>query len=150
MQHVSKELESLINQHYKTIEQIPEDEMRHKPAPGKWSKKEILGHMIDSAESNIRRFVIGQYEDTPSIGYNQDKWVAICNYQEWDKMELMRLWWCVNKQICRVLDNMPEEMKGRNVQTEKIHTIEWLAEDYLKHLKHHLHQVLDLEPVAYP
>jgi len=44
---------------------------------------------------------------------------------------------------------MPSEMRRRQVGTEKLHDLEWLAEDYIKHLLHHLHQVLDLEPVAY-
>ena len=45
---------------------------------------------------------------------------------------------------------MAEEMKQRKCQTETLPTLEWLAQDYIKHLKHHLHQVLELEPIAYP
>jgi hypothetical protein len=45
---------------------------------------------------------------------------------------------------------MPDEMALRKCQSEALHTIKWLAQDYLKHLRHHMHQVLDLEPVAYP
>ena len=58
------------------IKQIPEQEFSHKSAPGKWSKKEILGHLIDSATNNHQRFVRAQFEDTPFIIYDQDNWNA--------------------------------------------------------------------------
>lgn len=121
-----------------------------KPSPVKWSKKEIIGHLIDSAHSNARRFVVAQYEDNPEIIYNQDKWVAICNYQQWDSLSLIRLWCLLNWQICEILKNMPAEAAQRSCMTQELHTLEWLANDYIKHLKHHLHQVLGLEPVSYP
>jgi len=56
----------------------------------------------------------------------------------------------INKQIIRVLKKLPAGMEQREVQTESLHSIEWLAADYNKHLLHHLHQVLELEPIAYP
>ena len=57
----------LINQHLSALNNISEEDYAAKPAPNKWSKKEILGHLIDSAQSNIRRFVIAQYEENPFI-----------------------------------------------------------------------------------
>jgi hypothetical protein len=82
--------------------------------------------------------------------YNQDKWVAISNYQQWDTKAIIDLWYLQNKQICRVLENMSPEMAQRTCQTQALHTLEWLAHDYVKHLRHHVHQVLELEPVPYP
>ncbi|MBM3416534.1 MAG: hypothetical protein FJY20_08810 [Bacteroidetes bacterium] len=63
---------------------------------------------------------------------------------------MISLWYLLNKQICQILHNMPEEMYLRSCMTEEMHTLEWLATDYVKHLQHHLHAVLKLEPVAYP
>ncbi len=110
----------------------------------------MVGHLIDSAQSNLRRFVVAQYENNPTINYNQDKWVAINNYQGWDIKDLVQLLYLLNRQIVFVLKNISVEMSRRICISSASYTIEWLAEDYLKHLKHHLHQVLNLEPFAYP
>ena len=150
MESLAAELGQIIGQGKSGLESIPADKLAEKKLPGKWSKKEIIGHMIDSAHSNIRRFVVAQYEDTPHITYNQDKWVFINNYQEWDEKELVSLWYALNRQITQILRNMPTAAAQRQCQTEALHTIAWLAEDYVKHLRHHLHQVLDWEPVPYP
>lgn len=150
MQSIAIELEAFLNQHLPALHAVPESEMVFKPSASRWSKKEILGHTIDSAQNNIRRFIAGQYENEPKIIYNQDKWVALSGYQHYDLPDLINLWWLLNKHICNVLKNMPDEMAQRKCQTEALHTIEWLAQDYIKHLRHHVHQVLNLEPVAYP
>jgi len=150
MQAIASGLETFINQHQKNLHAVPEEKMIYKPSPAKWSKKEILGHLVDSAQNNLRRFIVAQYEENPLIVYNQDKWVAIAGYQQYDLSSLINLWWLLNKHICIVLENMPAEMALRKCRTEDLHSLQWLAEDYLKHLRHHVHQVLELEPVAYP
>jgi DinB superfamily len=150
MQSIALQLETIIKEHITALEALPENKMNKKPSPAKWSKKEILGHMIDSAQNNIRRFIVTQYEENPTIVYSQDKWVAISNYQHYDLPDLISLWYFLNKHIAFILKNIPEEIAQRKCQTEDLHTIEWLAGDYLKHLRHHVHQVLELEPVAYP
>jgi hypothetical protein len=143
------ELNAIIDQHLSALQFIPEGKFQHKPSPTKWSKKEILGHLVDSAQSNIRRFIVAQYEEQPHIVYNQDQWVTITNYQEYSLPDLISLWYLVNKHICHVLTNITPEMGTRAVKTEEVHTVQELAQDYIKHLLHHLHQVLDLEPYPY-
>jgi len=64
--------------------------------------------------------------------------------------ELIDLWHMINKQIVTVLSNSSEDDLQRTCRTDPLHTIEWLAQDYIKHMKHHLHQVLDLPAIAYP
>lgn len=151
MKQIAEHLFKIVDDYSKKLKTISEVDYAAKPNPNKWSKKEIVGHMIDSAQSNTRRFIVAQYEDAPFIIYNQDKWVAISNYQNYPTKDLIELWTLLNKHICIILSNTNEESAQRvcktNNQTE--HTIEWLAEDYIKHLRHHLHQVLNLEPVAY-
>jgi hypothetical protein len=150
MKSTAAELENIINLHLSNLKDITEEEYSLKPSPAKWSKKEILGHLIDSAQSNIRRFVVAQYEENPFIKYNQDKWVSIANYQQWDTPDIINLWYLLNKQVCHILNNTPANMYNRTSQTDASHSIEWLAADYVKHLRHHLHVILNLEPVAYP
>lgn len=149
MQTSALELEGVIDQHVAALRAIPKDKIEYKASPRKWSKKEILGHMVDSAQNNIRRFIVAQYEDIPAITYRQDDWVSIAHYQEYDQDDLINLWYLLNRHIVFVLKNMPAEALQRSCKTEALHTIDWLASDYLRHLLHHLHQVLDLEPVEY-
>jgi predicted nucleotidyltransferase component of viral defense system len=150
MESIAFQLEAVVDQHTAALKAMLKDKLAYKPSPSKWSKKEIIGHMVDSAQNNIRRFIIAQYEENPMIVYKQDNWVAISNYQNYDAADLINLWHLLNKHIAIILKNTKPEMMQRKCQTENSHTLEWLAEDYLKHLRHHLHQVLDLEPVAYP
>lgn len=150
MQTIAGELETFISLNKAALESLPEEKMSFKPGLLKWCRKEIIGHLVDSAQSNIRRFIVAQYEETPFIVYNQDKWVTIANYQHWNTGELIDLWYLLNKQIVEILKNTTAEMGQRTCLTQELHTIEWLAADYVKHLRHHVHQVLELEPVPYP
>jgi hypothetical protein len=150
MKNIASELHKTIDKYLSALEAVSEEKFEFKSTPTKWSKKEILGHLADSAQNNIRRFIVAQYDKHPKIVYNQDKWVAITNYQQYQLPDLINLWYSLNKHICQLFAFMPEEASKFEVETEALHNLEWLAHDYIKHLLHHLHQVLDLEPVAYP
>ena len=150
MENTIKELETLLNEYENKLRALDESLVLKSPAPGKWSKKQILGHLVDSALNNARRFVAGQYENTPEIVYNQDQWVAIGHYQEYPYQDLVNLFIAINRHIAHILRHTSGEKAASPVMTQQVHSIEWLAADYLKHLRHHLHQVLDLEPVPYP
>lgn len=149
MEIIAKDLEALLQKHLLPLSSVDDSTLSYKVSPAKWSKKEIIGHLIDSAQCNIRRFVIAQYEENPAIVYNQDKWVKIAGYQQWDSNDLIDLWYLLNKQICEILKNTSSDTAQRKCMTQELHTIEWLAQDYIKHLNHHLHQVLELEPFPY-
>jgi hypothetical protein len=150
MKQSIQQLQSIIDNYSGQLNSLHEDEWTNKPNPLKWSKKEVLGHLIDSAQNNIRRFIIAQYEENPKIVYAQDNWVAAANYQNYITKDLVDLWMLLNKHICMVLKNIPAGVEERLSETSEPHSIRWLAADYKKHLSHHLHQVLDLEPFVYP
>jgi DinB superfamily len=152
MQATVENLQKVVANYSGRLGSMSEDSYSNKTHPEKWSKKEILGHLVDSAQNNIRRFVVAQYEDTPVIGYNQDQWVSIADYQQYPTKDLVALWALLNKHICVILAAAPPEAAGRKCGTtsQAPHTIEWLAADYCNHLLHHLHQILDMEPIAYP
>lgn len=117
----------------------------YKPAVERWSKKEIIGHLIDSAQVNLQRFVRCTYEENFKLVYDQVKWVATNRYQEADIDELLSLWRILNRQIIRVLTSYPADRLLARCDTSKttleLHTVEWLAQDYVQHLKHHLKQI---------
>jgi len=152
MKSTADELRKIVAEYPILLKGLDEESFAFKPSPAKWSGKEILGHLIDSGQSNLRRFVVAQYEDSPRIVYRQDDWVRSCGYQQWPPADIIQLWTLVNLQIVRVLENTSNDAAQRLCLTNdpEPHTIEWLANDYIKHLLHHLHQVLKLDPVAYP
>lgn len=143
-------LEDIIDSCTKDMQAVSAFAFAEKISPEKWSRKEILGHLIDSAQNNIRRFIAAQYEDAPVILYNQDRWVQINHYQQYQPEELIQLWKLLNRQICYIIRNTNTEALQRMAVTSEPHSIQWLAEDYIKHLLHHLHLVIGKEPIPYP
>lgn len=115
-----------------------------RPQPQKWSKKEILGHLVDSAQNNLQRFVRAQYEELPRIVYAQHHWVALQHYQEYELKTLVQLWESLNRHLCHVWQHLPPSNRSRLADNGELHDLEWLAEDYVRHLKHHLSQILQL------
>ena len=139
------EIQSLVDQAMIDFENITEEAWNDKPQPSKWSKKELLGHLIDSASNNIRRLIIGQYEQGVKIVYHQDEWVLCQKYQETAIADVKMLWKLLNNQISRVIENIPEEKLQNNCDTGKgkteLHTLSYFIEDYVMHLKYHLNQI---------
>jgi hypothetical protein len=149
MQDTINELERIIRDFPESLRKADLARFEEKPSPQGWSKKEILGHLVDSAQNNIRRFIVSQYENAPAIGYAQDNWVAASSYQHWEMEDLVNLWTLLNKQVCAILSN-PGFDPHRLCNTGELREAGWLATDYIKHLLHHVHQVLDLEDRPYP
>src|SRR3954468_6904173 len=85
----------------------PDDNWDLKPGTDRWSKKEIIGHLIDSAQVNLQRFVRCTYEENFKLTYEQDEWVATQHYQDAEINDLLNLWALLNKQIIRTLKNYP-------------------------------------------
>jgi hypothetical protein len=143
-------LEKIIRIYSKRLEALSDETYDWRPGPEKWSKREILGHLVDSAQNNIRRFVVAQYEDTPNIVYSQDDWVKETGYRNYPSRDLIALWILLNKHIVIILSGMPPGATQRKCSMGgEPQTLEWVAADYCNHLLHHLHQILDLEPIAY-
>jgi hypothetical protein len=147
---IAIELENIINEYLPLLYNIPEINFSFKPSINKWSKKEIIGHLIDSAQNNIRRFIVAQYETEPQIVYDQEKWVNLTGYKDHSSEDVINLWYLLNKNICNILNNCTPEMLKKQSKLNDLYTIEWLAKDYNKHLLHHLHMVLEMEEVVYP
>ena len=146
MKKIQQELQQIITEFTSRISAIPEHEFKAKPNPKKWSKQEVLGHLIDSAQNNLRRFIVGQYaESPPHIIYDQDFWVLANDYINMPKEDTIQYWRLLNNQIGRVLATMPAVNYSRTCNTGKsaveLRNLQWLAEDYVKHMKHHLNQI---------
>jgi mannose-6-phosphate isomerase-like protein (cupin superfamily) len=131
------------------IHEIPPEQLSYKPAPDKWSKKEILGHLIDSALNNLRRFLIilYSYRNYEVRSYDQDYLVKINNYQEADLDHLVNYWQSLNKQIAYLVKDIPVKKLELEIVIgpDEKRTCQWLIEDYINHMEHHLDQILDAE-----
>lgn len=150
MQQIITDLEKILLEYTPLLNKINEADFFIKKSVDSWSKKEILGHLVDSAQNNIRRFVMVQYEQNPHIVYNQNVWVNAAGYQNYNTADLIQLWILLNRHICILLKNIPASVEMNECLTDSFHSIKWIAADYNKHLLHHLHQILNLQPVPYP
>ena len=117
-----------------------------KSSPAAWSKKEILGHLIDSASNNHQRFVrAAQNAAIDFPVYKQDSWVELQHYNEMDWLNLIELFYQYNYHISRVIDFLPAESFDNlcNIGKDKPVTVKFIVEDYLRHLKHHIEKILE-------
>ncbi len=115
-----------------------------KTRPDKWTRKEILGHLIDSASNNHQRFVRAQYsKDTNFLPYEQMTWVNIQKYNSRTWKEILSLWMSYNYHIAHVVENMPADCLQRSckIGTGEPVTIGYVVVDYLGHIQHHLRQI---------
>lgn len=111
---------------------------------GHWSKKEILGHLIDSASNNHQRFIRGQLQDelaTPN--YAQEQWVAAGLYQEREWKDLVELWLAYNRHLLHLMKNVAAARLKTivHIDNHQPMTLEFVMVDYVRHLKHHLEQI---------
>ncbi|WP_088068506.1 DinB family protein [Gottfriedia luciferensis] len=146
-------MNNLLNEFSSLIQTVPKimialTNTDFKPNPTKWSKKEILGHLCDSATMNHKRFIerLISNEELNLELYKQNSWVELNDYQNCYTIdEVITLWTALNKRFKNVLDNVTEEQwKFEYIinQNEKV-TLSWLFTDYIDHLKHHLNQILE-------
>lgn len=136
--------------------QISEEQSEIAPAPGKWSAKEIVGHLIDSAANNHQRFVRAQFTDDLIFpGYEQDQWVRVQNYNRRPWVQLLELWRQYNLHLAHVMSAIPEGARTKSRSRHNLHqlawqpiaesapvTLEYFMRDYVGHLQHHLGQIL--------
>ena len=144
MESVADDLLSAINA-VSHLRQIDEAAAAAPRAPGKWSRKEVLGHLVDSAANNHQRFV--RLQLTPRIdlpGYEQDAWVRVQRYQERPWSEIIQLWQTYNTQLAALIRTVDANALQHVWHTPdgKDLTLEFIMRDYVRHLRHHLDQIL--------
>jgi hypothetical protein len=133
---------------------IGDDAAGRRPAPGKWSPKEIVGHLIDSAVNNQARFVRAQLQDDLVFpGYDQDAWVRAQRYNDRAWRPLVETWRAYNGHVAAVMRATPESEAARPRARHNlgeiafqappaVATLDFLMRDYVAHLQHHLRQIL--------
>ncbi|PYQ05709.1 MAG: DinB family protein [Acidobacteria bacterium] len=146
MIEVAGELRDEMDAVLPRLRSMAEADVSRDRGPGKWMKKEILGHLIDSAANNHQRFVRAPAAD-PFVGpgYDQNAWVAANRYRERPWSELVELWAVLNRHLAHVIAGVPaEKLQTRClIGDNQPAPLEWWIRDYVRHLKHHLAQILD-------
>ncbi|MBV8252123.1 MAG: DinB family protein [Chitinophaga sp.] len=138
-------LEWLLNTVAWRLERWTEAEWNTPYAPGKWTKKQVLGHLIDSATNNHQRFVRIQFEDTPVIRYAQNDWNTYSYHTQQDGEMLVATWKQYNVFLLALLRQIPEsalERTGIGGEGQPF-TLAYIVDDYVDHMEHHLNQIIE-------
>lgn len=115
--------------------------------------KQIVGHMIDSASNNTHRIVHLQYNECPlqfpnyATNGNNDRWIAIQNYQEEDWENLVQLWKYSHLHIVHVIGFVDSNKLENEWDSESKYnniTLKNMVIDFLRHFKLHLNEINDL------
>lgn len=135
------------------IEMVPDrirdlsDEIMSEHAFGKWSRREILGHLCDSAVNNQARFIRAQYEQPLVVpGYNQDQWARLQGYHDMDTEDILVLWTIQNSHLLKIVERISDESMESltcQVETGAPVTLSQLLNQYLDHQSHHLEQIFE-------
>ena len=114
---------------------------------GSWSKKEILGHLIDSATNNQQRIVRAAAPDhtgelvTP--GYDQRHWVHLQAWHDGDWNQLLVHWLAANFQIAQTVARISDAslLVPVRIGDHPPVSLKFMLEDYVEHLNHHIAQL---------
>lgn len=138
-------LQEIVDTIPERLRKISLEQFSSKSGPDRWSKKQIVGHLIDSATNNHHRFIRSQFEDNPMIQYDQDRWNEAGLYDQMEKEHLISFWEMYNRHLIHLIRFMPEErLSGSSRISDGIsRSVSWLFEDYVRHLDHHLHQIFE-------
>jgi len=145
MRNIIEDFKRTINESYDQLAQVAEDASAEPLSPGKWSRKEVLGHMLDSASNNHQRFVRAQIDSNLTFpDYAQKSWVERQGYKDETWADLVLFWKCYNLHLLRVVSRISEDKLNIlcTVGNDEPVTLGFLVEDYVVHLKYHLKQIL--------
>jgi hypothetical protein len=144
MTGLSERLLSLVEAAEPRLREISETESTQPVLAGGWSRKQVIGHLIDSASNNHQRFVRAALQTSLDFpGYDQGGSVRVQAVQDADWRLLVVLWAAYNRYLAHVIARLPASKLETvcRIGSGDAVTLEFLAKDYLTHLGHHLGQL---------
>jgi hypothetical protein len=151
MLNVAEDLRGTIQTALPLLAEITDEEASVPRAPGKWSRKEILGHLIDSACNNQQKFIRTRaQEHLDFVGYQQNFWVESQRYNAVDWNSLVAFWRAYNLHLAHVIENTDAALLANSITIDDhgTFTLEFIMKDYVEHAKHHLLQILPDGPFS--
>lgn len=140
-----QKLETLVAEVPARLLALSDSQAQEKVAGMRWSRKELIGHLIDSASNNHQRFVRAQQQPRMSFPrYVQDHWIAAQGYGERPWRELVELWRLYNRHLLHVMRRVPATAFANvcEVSADEPSTLGHHMSDYVVHMEHHLGQLL--------
>jgi hypothetical protein len=144
MQHLADSLIQSVYTALPKLQSISDEAASEKPHPEKWSKKEVLGHLIDSACNNQQKFVRTMAQSHVDFtGYQQDFWVEAQQYNQAPWAQLLTLWQAYNEHIAHIMAHVSPVVLAHTISINGSEpmTLQFIMEDYPVHLNHHLKQI---------
>jgi hypothetical protein len=144
MKDVSEDLARTVDAAEPALLAVNEAESAVPALEGGWSRKELLGHLIDSASNNHQRFVRAALAGELAFpGYDQNGNVRVQAVERAGWPLLVNLWASYNRYLAHVIENLPKEQLDAacRIGSGEPVTLRFLVQDYLRHLKHHLGQI---------
>ena len=144
MKALSAKLLHLIDTAEPVLARIDESLSKERLLAGGWSRKQLVGHLIDSASNNHQRFVRASLQESLTLpGYDQDGNVQVQAFQQAAWPQLLSLWSSYNRFLAHIIAHLPESklQTACHIGDGDPVTLEFLATDYVAHLKHHLQQM---------
>ena len=144
MKELGEKLISVIDAAEPRLRQISEPESEKPVLSGGWSRKQVLGHLIDSASNNHQRFVRAALQSSLDFpGYQQDENIRLQAPQEADWLLLVSLWTAYNRYLAHIIARLPASKleTACRIGSGAPVTLKFIATDYLTHLLHHLTQI---------
>jgi uncharacterized damage-inducible protein DinB len=136
-----------VEEVYGWLASLPEVALERIPAPGGWSPKQVLGHLIDSACNNHARWArIAGQDGLLFPTWDQDGWNAAQDWQHAPWPELLALWHSYNLHLARFQSLLTPEALAHTARIGRLNggepmTLAELLEHYERHLSHHLAQI---------
>ena len=144
MKELSRELLRTIDIAELQLQKISDMQSSEPVLRGGWSRKQVIGHLIDSASNNHQRFVRASLESSLDFpAYDQDGWVRVQSVEGADWRQMLSLWSAYNRYLAHVIAHLPPTQLETlcRIGTAEPVTLRFLASDYLRHLLHHLGQI---------
>jgi DinB superfamily len=122
------------------IREIPESQGDHTYASGKWSIKELLGHVIDTERVFAYRALVFGRNDTAALpGFDQDQWIQNSNYGNLSIRQILAEFESVRRATLLMLQGLPPAAWGRRgTANDKQMSTRGAAFVIAGHTQHHL------------